>query len=321
MATSPNRRAVLALLAAGAAPLHAQSAFPTHPLRIVVPFPPGSVGDSVPRSIALCMQAALGQPVVIDNKPGASGAIGADAVAKAPPDGYTLLSHSSTLPILPHLQKLPFDPLKDLAPITQTVSGSYVLVVQPSFPANDLRGFIEVVRSRPGRLNYGSYGNGSGPHLAMELLKSRAGLFIVHVPFRGAAPALQELLAGRLDMAFDTSVAVLPHVRAGKLKAIAVGGSRPVDALPGVAPVATVLPGFDADGWQGLFAPAGTPRDIVGRLHAEAVKALQAPDFVRTMADTGFSVVGNTPEQFAAVMREQHDKWGRLVRERGIRGD
>jgi len=311
--------AALALLVSAFAA--AQPSYPSRPIRVVVPFPPGSAADSVPRTLAQAVQVALGQPLVIDNRPGAAGAIGADAVAKAAPDGYTLLSHVSSITINPQLVKAPFDVLKDLQPVTQTVSGSYVLVVQPSFPANDLREFIDHVRKNPGRFNYASYGSGSGPHLAMELLKAQAQLFIVHVPFRGAAPAMQELLSGRIDMAFDTTVAAIPHIRAGRLKAIAVGGPMPLGALPGVMPIAHTFAGFDTDGWQGIFVPAGTPPQIVARLNAELVKAIRAPEFVRSMADLGFVAVGSTPQQFGALVHADHDRWGRLIRERGIRPD
>lgn len=295
--------------------------YPARPIRVVTPFPPGSTADLVPRTLAQKVQVSVGQPVVIDNRPGAAGMIGADAVAKSPADGYTVLSHTVAIAIGPHLAKSPFDLLKDLVPLTQTVSGSYVLVVHPSFPANTLREWIDIVRRSPGRYNYASYGSGSGPHLAMEMLKQEGGLYIVHVPFRGAAPALQELLAGRVEMAFDTSVAVLPHLRAGRLKAIAVGGPKALAALPGVPTVASVYAGFDSDGWQGLFLPAGTPPDVVARLNAEFVRAVRAPDFVQQMAGLGFTAVGSSAADFAAFVRTEHERYGRLIRDRRIQPD
>ncbi|HET6828700.1 MAG TPA: tripartite tricarboxylate transporter substrate-binding protein [Ramlibacter sp.] len=211
--------------------------------------------------------------------------------------------------------------LADLVPVTQTVAGSYVLVVHPSFPASDLRGFIEAARRSPGRYSYGSFGSGSGPHLAMELLKAQAGLFILHVPFRGAAPALQELVAGRLDMAFDTTFAALPHIRAGKLKAIAVGGARRVDALPDVPAVAETLPGFETDGWQGIFAPAGTAAPVIARVASEVAAALRDPELMRTIAQLGFRTVASSPADFAATVRDDHAKWSRVIRERKIKAD
>lgn len=296
-------------------------AWPARPIRIVVPFPPGSAADAIPRGIAQQVQASLGTPCVIENRPGASGTIGAAAVVQAVPDGYTFLSHTSAITIQPHMGPAPFDVLRDLVPVTQTIAGSYVLVVGPSFPAASLGEFVRVVRAAPGKYSYGSYGNGSGPHLAMELLKQEAGLFIVHVPFRGAAPAMQELLAGRIDMAFDTTFAAVPHIRSGRLKAIAVGGPQPVDALPGVATVASTYAGFDTDGWQGFFAPAGVPQDLVARMSDEIAKALRIAELAGRIADLGFRARGTTPGEFAALVRSDHAKWGRIVRERGIRSE
>lgn len=316
-----KRRALLALAGAVAAPAVWAQAWPARPLRIVVPFPPGAAADAIPRRIAQRMEAALGTPCVLENRPGAAGAIGADLVAKAEPDGYTLLSATSGMTILPHLGNAPFDVLRDFAPVGQTIAGSYVLVTKPSFPAQDLRQWVAQVRSAPGRYSYGSHGSGSGPHLAMELLKAQAGLYVLHVPFRGAAASLQELLSGRLDMAFDTTFAAVPHVRSGRLKAIAVGGPRTVDALPGVARVADLYPGFDTDGWQGFFAPAGTPPAIVRRLSDEIAQALQDPGLAKQITDLGFRPVGSTPGEFAALVQADHAKWGRVVRDRGIKPD
>jgi tripartite-type tricarboxylate transporter receptor subunit TctC len=315
-----HRRSLLAGVAAvSAAPFAAAQEWPSRAVHIVVPFPPGGPADAVPRAIAQRMQ--LGVACVIENRPGASGTIGTGIVAKAPPDGYTFLSHVSSIVIQPHLGPTSYDVLADLVPVTQTVAGSYVLVVHPSFPASDLRGFIDVVRRAPGRYSYGSFGSGSGPHLAMELLKAETGLFIVHVPFRGAAPALQELVAGRLDMAFDTTFAALPHIRAGKLKAIAVGGARRVDALPDVPAVAETIPGFETDGWQGIFAPAGTPAPVVARIASEVAAALRDPELGRAIAQLGFRTVASSPADFAATVRGDHARWQRVIRERKIKPD
>lgn len=317
------RRSFLASLAlpfAGAASAQ-EPPWPARTIRIVVPLPPGSAADAIPRAIAARLQEALGTPCLIENRPGASGTIGADAVAKAAPDGYTFLSHTSAIAIQPHMGPAPFDLLRDLMPVSQTISGSYVLVVRPSFPAADLRGFIEAVRRAPGQYSYGSYGSGSGTHLAMELLKDEAGLYILHVPFRGAAAAMRELLAGRLDMAFDTTYAALPHIRAGRLKAIVLGGPRRMESLPGVGTVAESFPGFDTDGWQGLFAPAGTPAAIVQRVSDETARALRQPELAATITGLGFQPVGSTPEQFATFVASEYAKWGRVVRERRLQPD
>lgn len=317
------RRRSLAIGAAAALVLRPALAqgWPARPVRVVVPFPPGSAADAIPRAIAQRLQASLGQTFVVDNRPGAAGTIGTDAVVRAEPDGYTLLSHTSSIAIQPHMGVAPYDLLRDLVPVTQTISGSYVLVVRPSFPAADLRGFIAAVRAAPGRYSYGSHGSGTGPHLAMELLKDEAKLFILHVPFRGAAPAMQELLAGRLDMAFETTFAALPHLRAGRLRAIALGGPRGADALPGVHRVAQFFPGFDTDGWQGFFAPARVPRAIVERLSGAIGAALREPELAQAITSLGFEPAGNTPERFAARVRADHEKWGRVVRSRQIKPD
>ena len=299
----------------------AQPAWPARPVRMVVPLPVGGAADAIARAIAQHLQATLGTPWVVDNRPGASGTIGADLVAKADPDGYTFLSHTSAITIQPHMGHAPYEVLRDFVPVGQTIAGSYVLVTTPSFPAHNLREWIAAVRRAPGRYSYGSHGSGSGPHLAMELLKDAGDLYIVHVPFRGAAPALNELLAGRLDMSFETTFAALPHIRAGRLKAIALGGPRTLDALPGVGTVAEVYPGFDTDGWQGLFAPAGTPATIVRRVSDETAGALHQPALANRIVELGFRPVGSTPEQFAALVRSDDDKWGRVVRERHIRPD
>lgn len=316
-----RRSFALSLAASLAAPHAFAQAWPARPIRFVVPFPPGSAADGIPRAIAQRLQGPLGEACVIENKPGAAGSIGADAVAKAAPDGYTFLSHTSGITIQPHLGRTPYELLRDLVPVTQTIAGSYVLVVPPAFPANNLREFVQVVQRAPGKYSYASHGSGSGPHLAMELLKDEARLFILHVPMRGAAAAMQELLAGRLDMAFDTTFAALPHIRAGKLKAIALGGPRGMESLPGVGRVADLHPGFDTDGWQGIFAPAGTPGEIVQRMGREIAAVLRQPELVQMITNLGFQPVGNTPAQFAAVVRADHEKWGRVVRQRGIRPD
>lgn len=318
-----QRRHFAALLAATAWPAlsPAQAAFPSKPIRLVVAFPPGSAGDLVARMVSTKLQENLGQPVVVDNRPGATGNIAAEAVVRAPADGYTLLSTSSALAIVPWLQKMPFDPLKDLLPLSQTIAGSYVLVVHPSFPARNLAEFLALVKKSPGRFMYASYGNGSGPHLAMELLKARAGLFVTHVPYRGAAPALQDLLGGQVDMAFDTTVATLAHIRAGKLRAIALGGPATYDILPGVPTIAQTYAGFDTDGWQALFAPAGTPRELAQKLSAEIARAVRAPEVTGKLKELGFQAVGSNLQAFSTYFAAEHARYGKLIAERGIKGD
>lgn len=317
-----RRRQLLAAAAAGMGVSWARAEpWPARPIRIVVPFPPGSAADAIPRRIAAHLASALDTPCIVDNRAGAAGSIGTAEVASGPADGHTVLSHTSTLVIQPHLRPAAFDVLRDLVPVCQTVAGSYALLVHPSFPAGTLRELVEHVGRSPGRYSFASHGSGSGPHLAMELLKDAAGLFILHVPFRGAAPALQELLAGRVDMAFETTFAAVPHVRAGRLRALAVGGPREVQALPGTPTVASLFPGFDSDGWQGLFAPAGTPGAIVQRLAQETAAALREPQLQKMIVDLGFQPVGNAPDHFAGLVRSDYERWGRVVRERRIQPD
>jgi len=311
----------LVALAALCLLLPAAAQYPVRPVKIIVPFPPGSTGDLVPRAIAQRLQQSTGQPFVLESRPGAAGNIATEFVAKAAPDGYTLLTNSVAIAITPHLTKPAFDLQKDLIPLSQTIAGSYVLIAHPSFPANTLKEFIDEVKKNPGRHNYGSYGIGSGPHLAMELFKSAAGLEVQHVPFKGAAPAMQELQAGRVQFAFDTTVASIPHIRGGRIKAIALGGLRTCDVLPGVPTIAQTFAGFDTDGWQGFFAPAGTPSEVVQKLSAEIVRAVRSPEFVKQMKDLGFEAVGNTPEQFSALVQSEYSRYGRVIREHGIKAE
>ncbi|HSV50710.1 MAG TPA: tripartite tricarboxylate transporter substrate binding protein [Burkholderiaceae bacterium] len=319
-----RRRFTAAMLAAPIWPswsLAQSGPYPNRPVKLVVPFPPGSAGDLVSRMLASKLQAGLGQPVVLEHKPGAAGNIAAEFVARAPADGYTLLSATSAIVITPWLQKAPIDPAIDLLPLSQTIAGSYVLLVNPSFPARTFPEFLEVARKNPGKFSYASYGNGSGTHLAMELLKVRAGLFITHVPYRGAAPAMHDLIGGRVEMAFDTTLTAIPQIRAGKVRAIALGGPTTYDVLPGVPTIAQTFAGFDTDGWQGIFAPVGTPQDIARRLCQEIAKAMQSPDVTTRLNELGFQSIGGTQQSFTVLVAAEHARYGQLIRERGIRPD
>lgn len=319
-----KRRGLLALVALGLRPGAAKAqAWPSKPIRMVVPFPPGGVMDMAARSIATEMERDLKQPIVVENRGGAGGNVGAEAVARAGGDGYTLLyGIGSGFTANPYLYpKLPFDPKKDFAPITETVAGGMVLLVRPDFPARDLKDWIAYVRTKPGVLSYGSYGNGSFPHLNMELLKSLTKTHLVHIPYRGAAPALNDLLGGQIDMMFDQSATAIPQVRTGKLRAIAVNTPRRLEALPDVPTVAESLAGFDGSGWQGLWAPAGTPPDVLQRLNQSAVKALQQPAVRKRFSDAGLEVVGSTPEQMSAKIARESDKWREVIRFASIKLD
>ena len=319
-----------ALLAAGAAAwalavprLGRAQAWPARPIRLVVPFPPGGVMDIAARAIGNELAKELKQPVVVDNRPGAGGNLGTEAVAKAANDGYTLLyGIGSTFTANPHLYgKLNFDPLKDLTAVTETVSGGMVLLVRPDFPAKDLREWVAAVKSRPGRLSYASYGNGSFPHLNMELLKSLSGTHVVHIPYRGAAPAMQDLLAGQVDMMFDQSATAIAQIRAGKVKPLAVNTPQRMAGLPDVPTVAETFRGFDGSGWQGLWVPAGTQPQVVQQLQQATLKALAEPQVRQRFAESGLDIVGSSPEQVQAKLGRESDKWRDVIRFANIRLD
>jgi tripartite-type tricarboxylate transporter receptor subunit TctC len=292
-------------------------------VRIVVPFP-GGVADSVARLLSPGMSAALGQPVVVENRPGGSGAIGAQEVMRAPADGHTLfLGHIGTHAINPHLfAKLSYDPQKDFAPLTLLITVPNVLVVHPSVPAANVAELVAYARAKPGALSYASPGNGSSGHLAAELFKSLAGVDIVHVPYKGAAPALQDLMGGRVQVLFDTLAQALPQAKAGKVRALAVTTLRRQNVAPDIATMDEQgFAGWETGPWFGLFLRAGTSEALVSRLHGEAVKALQAPEVSDRLAAQGATVVGSSPAEFAAFIRTERARWGEVVRAAGIRAD
>ena len=307
----------------------AQTAFPTKPVRIVVPFPAGGTTDIVARLIGVELQKTWGQPVLIENRGGAGGNIGADAVAKSPPDGYTLLmatvgTHSINLPLFEqNKQKMPFHPLNDFVAITNVAAVPNVMVVNPAVPANTVREFIAYAKANPGRVNMASSGNGTSIHLSGELFKNMTGVYMVHLPYRGSAPALQDLIAGNTQVMFDNLPSALPHIRSGRLRALAVTSRERSAALPNVPTVeeAAGLKGFDATAWFGLVAPAGTPREIVNRIQQDVAKALALPEMREKFATQGAIPVGNTPEQFAAYIRSEIDKWTRVVKFSGAKVD
>jgi len=293
-------------------------------VRILVPFPPGGPADALARLVGDRLSQAFGQPFVVENKPGAGGNIGMEQGAKAAPDGYTLtLAPTGNLTIAPSLySKLPYDPAKDYAPITVIASVPNVLIVNPGVPAKNLAELIALAKAKPGTLNYASPGNGSGPHLAGELLKSMAGIDIVHVPFNGVGPATTAVLAGDVQLFFAQSSAALPHVKTGKVVALGVASPRRIAAAPDLPTIAeSGLPGFEVTSWYALVAPAGTPPVIVDRLHAEIAKALAAPDVREKIATLGAEPVGNTPAEFAAMQRTEAARWAKLAREANIRAD
>ena len=258
---------------------------------------------------------------VIDNRAGATGNIGADLVAKAPADGYTILLTVSSMVTSPFLEKVPFDVTRDFAGVTQLIRGSYVLVAGPRLKVSSLGEFLEAARRAPGRLNYGSFGGGSGPHLAMELLRNRSGIDVTHVPYKGLGPMQQALLAGEVDVIFAPTVGATPQVRAGKMQALAVSGPNPVAALPGVPTIASSFAGYDSDGWQGIWVPTGTPRPIISRLQQEISRALNGAEVSARLRDLGFEPVGNSPEEFDAYFRSELAKWSKLIRDNQIQAN
>ena len=299
-------------------------AYPTKPIRFVVPYPPGGPLDTVARLLGAKVGEAMGQPVVVDNKPGAGGNIGADIVAKSPPDGHTILMGAvATHAINPTLYKsIPYDAVKDFVPVTQVASTPNVLVVNPSVPANNVREFIAYARANPGKLNFGSGSTGSAGHLAGELFKSMAGVEMAHIPYKGAAPAMQDLVAGQIQLMFDNLASSLGQVRAGKVKALAVTTAKKAALAPELPTIAeSGLPGFDISTWFGIFAPAGTPKAAIDRLHAEFTKALAAPDVREKMPNLGAEPVGSSPEAFAAYIRSEADKYAKVIKASGAKVD
>jgi tripartite-type tricarboxylate transporter receptor subunit TctC len=300
---------------------HAQD-YPARPIRLIVPFAPGGSSDTVSRLVAQKLSAALGQQVVLENRSGAGGNIGMDAVAKAAPDGYTLLFAAGSAAINVSLyDRLPFDPLKDLVPVSHVCNVNGILVVHPSVPARTLREFIDLARARPDAINYASAGSGTVVHLAGEMFKSMARVNLTHVPYKGSGPALTDLLGGQVQAMFANMPGTLQHVKADKLRVLAVTGARRSPLLPDVPAISELVPGYAASTWFGVFAPAGTPAAIVARVNAEIGKALAAPDLLATLRAEGAEPVGGSAEQFAQFFREEVSRWGAVVRASGARAN
>jgi len=315
-------RRALAIVLLCTATLAGAQQFPAKPLHLIVPFPPGGGNDTVARAIAQQIGPDLGQPVVIDNRPGAGGSVGAELAAKAPADGYTLfLAGVGSHAVNPNLHaKLPYDPVKDFAPITLVASAPSVLVVNPAVPARTLAEFTSYARAHPGKLNYASNGNGSAAQLAAALYESMADVRMVHVPYKGIAPALTDLLSGEVQLMFGTIVALVPQIQAGKLRALAVTSRKRSSLLTDVPTLAeSGLPDYEAGSWYGILAPAGTPREVIDRLHGAIVKALKQPDVAKRLAAEGAELIGSTPEEFAAHIKSEIARVGQVVRAAGIR--
>jgi tripartite-type tricarboxylate transporter receptor subunit TctC len=312
--------AAAALGALAASQAFAQG-YPTKPVKMIVPFPPGGPTDVQARIVAQKLGESLGQPVVIDNRGGAGGMLGSDIAAKSAPDGYTLLMGASG----PHAvgvltrKEPPYDPLKDFTPLSLVSYSPLMLVVHPSVKANSVQELIALAKSQPGKLNYGSFGNGTMAHFAGELFKLQAGVDIVHVPYKGTAPALADLLAGQIPMMFDTIITSLPHVKSGRLRGLAVTKSTRSQAVPELPTVAEAgLPGFQAVSWIGLMGPANMPKDIVDRISNEMVKMLGDPALRQKLIDAGAEPVGSSAAEFAAHMKAEMERWEPVVKAAGL---
>jgi tripartite-type tricarboxylate transporter receptor subunit TctC len=298
----------------------AEQDFPSKPVKLVVPFPPGGPLDIAGRLIGKELQDRWGQPVIVENKPGST--IGPEYVVKSAPDGYTLLIISSTpLVTLPHLQKVPYDVLKDLVGVTQTTLLTYAFVVNSATGIGSIQDLIARAKKEPGRLNYASAGNGSGQHLYVELLKSAADMNLTHVPYKGAAPALQAVLSGEPGMMLDVTVAVVPHVKAGKLRALLVTGSAPLEQLPGAVPFDSLFPGLGIPGWHGIFSTGGTPKPVLDKLAADIRWALQLPAVGNRFRELGVEPSGISGEDFNAIVRRDYARWGEIISRNKLRAD
>ena len=296
--------------------------YPVKPIRFLVGFPPGGTNDILARALAPKMSEYLGQPVVIENRGGASTAIATELTARAAPDGYTILLNAAGHATNPALMKLSFDPVRDFAFITLVAESQNLLVLHPSVPARTVKELIAVSKKRPGEINFGSSGIGTTPHLSAELFQYMTGAKWVHIPYKGSGLGLTALLAGEISLYFANVPAVIRHVQAGKLRPIALSGPKRTAAVPGIPTVAeSGLPGFEVTSWFGISAPARTPRPVVDRLHGEIVRALNTPDLRERMQGMGADPVGNTPEQYTAFVQNEIVKWGKVIKAAGIKGE
>ena len=318
-------RAVFGAVILALCPLAALAqAWPAKTVTIVVPWPPGGPSDIAARPIAKGLTDALGQTFLVENRGGAGGNLGTAAVTKADPDGYTLLITSSApIVINPSLYRnMPFDPSKDLIPITNLLRVPLVLVAHPSVPANNLKELVALIRAQDGKFQYASAGNGTPQHMTGELFKSVAKLDMIHIPYKGSAPAINDLLGGHVPVMFDSMIAITPHIKAGKVKAIAVSGAQRSPQFPDVQTFAEAgYPQVESYAWYGFFAPAGTPKELIAKINAAALQAMKQPEFQRTLTDTGSDFVGDTPENFKAFVQAEAQKWSKVVKESGARVD
>jgi len=296
--------------------------YPIKPIRIIVGYPAGGPTDMIARTVAQKLSPALGQQVIVDNRPGASGMIGAELAVKAPPDGYTLLTVPITYAVTPSVfPKMPYDAEKDLAPVALVAAAPFILVVHPTLPVKTVKDLIALAKSRPGQINYASASAGGMPHLAGELFNIMAGVKLTHIPYKGAAPATIDLLAGQVSLMFNNMLSAMPHVKSGKLRAVAVTSAKRSSAVPELPTVAETIPGFEASGWYGAFAPAATPREIIAKLNGEINRLMRQPDVAQRLAGDGVEAVTMTPAEFGTYLHSEIVKWGKVVKISGATVD
>jgi len=307
-----------------AAPVAQAQGYPNKPIRLICPFPPGGAVDIASRAIAAELSKNLGQPVTVDNRPGAGGNIGGAEAARSAPDGYTLFMTTSGIQAInPALySKMPFDPNKDLMPVVGLVSLNNVLVLHPSVKANSVAEVIAMAKAQPGAVNYASSGSGTSIHMSGEMFKHLTGVNMVHIPYKGSAPALNDLLGGQVMMMFDNIPSALPHIKSGRLRALATTGSKRDPLLPELPTLAEAgVPGYESGVWFGLAVAAGTPKEIIAKLNAEAVKGTKAPEYVKRMTELGYNIMGTSPETMSEMLRAETNRWGPIVKASGAKAD
>jgi tripartite-type tricarboxylate transporter receptor subunit TctC len=320
-------KSVIAIILCAALPAFAQPAatpYPSKPVKLIVPFPPGGAVDYYARAVQPRLAESLGQPILIENRAGAGGMVGADVVAKSPPDGYTLLvgNIAALATNVGIYSKMTYDPVKDLTPILRTVAVNYVMAVHPSVPARSVAEFVALARANPGKLSYGSAGSGSAPHLATELLKQRAGIDVLHVPFKGGGPMVTDLLGGQIEMVIADQANLMPHVKTGRLRALAVGTLERSSVHPELPTIAEAgFPGFEARAWQGIVGPAGMAPEVVKRLNAAFIRAMSAPEVHQRLLDGGLDPIAGTPDAFGEFIRAEIAKWSKVAKDVGARVD
>lgn len=296
--------------------------WPSKPMRYIVPFPPGAFNDTLGRTISAELSKTLGQPVVVDNRPGANSIIGTEAAAKSPPDGYTIFGAALPFSAIQSLFKTSFDVTKDFAPITLAGFSANLMVANPNFKAGTVKELIDYARSNPGKINYGSSGNGTSVHLAMELFKSMTKTYMLHIPYKGSAPVVADLIAGQVDLMFDNMPNVIGHVRAGRMKALAVSTPQRSPLAPEIPTVAEAgVPGYEQQVWFGVLAPAGTPRDIIARLNTEIVRILNSREVKERFGKQGVEVRTTSPDEFSVFLRSEVTRWAKVIKDSGIKAD